>query len=579
MAKISNYYGLVFVFLIMLSLNAVALVLVPNAQVTSLSQVANTPQGNSVYLWAQVKNTGNVNLDGRCYVYFYVTGPGTNGYVGSRVCTVNDYGTKTGNLVPGEQRWYRITWTPSYAGDYKYYAIVQNNGVMVSKWSASQSFTITAKVTGAEVTSLSAVRDTYQGTPVVLWAQVKNTGNTNLAENCFVRIHVSGPGISSIIGYKSCEINDLTGVTGPLKAGEKRWYSLAWTASNAGTYTYKAYVEYSGKASAWSGTQTFKILPKAASASVTQTKPIKSSFVGKKVYFTAEVQNTGNTDLGENCFVRFQLKGPGIDKYVGYRACNSNEYGTSTLGALKSGAKRLYTIEWTPTQVGQYQYKAIVEYQGNGISAWSAPQLFYANPATVKTTTTTTTTRKASTTTTKATTTTLSTGVKWDVYATFKTAKWKAYPLKIWGLDAVDGGKYYEKFTESDNSYRTYVRYCSFNGRYQEYPDTWHIERKYVSAGKYKVLVRGKSAADCDLGQPQNMGQIKLNPASGWKITAVNKCIVSEDTQSSNGEYIATWCMADKVNGVVTWKSGSTCTGCCACGEGALVDIEITVEK
>jgi len=578
MAKISNYFGLVVVFLFVLSLNAAALVPVANAQVSSLSQVPSTTEGNPVYLWAQVKNTGNVNLDGYCFVRFYVMGPATNNYVGYRVCTVNDYGSQTGVLVPGEQRWYMISWTPPQAGDYKYYVMVENYGAQISSWSAGLSFKITPKVTSAQVTSLSQVPNTYQGTSVVLWAQVKNTGSVNLADNCFVRIYVTGPGINNYVGYKACSVNEQGGLASPLKPGEQRWYSVTWMAPQSGDYAYKAYVEYlSAPISAWSATQAFKILPKTLSATITQTKGISVAFVGRKVSFSAEVANTGNSDLGENCFVRFWVKGPGIDNYVGYRACNVND-GSSVPAALRPGGKRWYTVDWTPTQLGQYQYKVVVEYMGAPISGWSASQYFFANPQV-----TTTTTLKTTTTTTRTTTTTTTMPayeVKWDVAASFKIAKWKAYTPQIWGADSVEGATYYEKFSQSDDTYRTYNRYCPFDGRNSEYPDSWHIERKYVSSNKYKILVRGRSTPDCDVGQPQNKGFVKLNPASGWKITSVNKCTVSEDTQSSNGVFIATWCMADAVNGVVTWQSGSTCAGgCCVCAEGALVDIEFTVEK
>jgi hypothetical protein len=170
----------------------------------------------------------------------------------------------------------------------------------------------------AQVTSLSQVPNTYLGNPVFLRAQVKNTGSGNLADNCFVRIYVSGPGINNYVGYKACSVNELGGLASPLKPGELRWYQINWTAPQSGYYTYKAYVEYlNAPISAWSGGRVFKILPKIWSATITQTKSITAAFVGKKVYLGAEVANTGNADLGENCFVRFWVKGPGIEKYVG----------------------------------------------------------------------------------------------------------------------------------------------------------------------------------------------------------------------------------------------------------------------
>ena len=466
MAKPLLYPGLLIVFLFVVSLGAASLVSAqPQAQVVSLSKIADTPEGNSVYLWAYVKNTGDAYLADNCFVRFYVTGPATNGYVGYRPCTANDYGGNTGALIPGEQRWYKISWLPPQAGAYNYYAVVDYAGGLISPWPTGQGFKITPKIISAQVTSMFKVPDSPEGNRVILWTKVKNTGNTNLSDGCFVRIYVRGPQTNNYVGYKGCAVNELGGMAKPLAPGEERWYEATWTAPQAGTYTYYASVDY----------------------------------------------------------------------------------------------------------------------QNIPISNWSAGQVFRVKAKTTTTTTTTTTKPRittTTTTTTKPTQTTLKPVVKWDAAASFKTAKWKAYTPQIWGNDAVDGATYYTKLEGAgDDTYTTYNRYCPFDGRNNEYPDTWHIERKYVSNGKYKILVRGKSTSDCKVGQPVNTGYVKLNPESGWKITQVDKCTVSQDTQSSNGIYIPTWCMADAVNGIISWQSGSTCAGCCVCGDGAAVDIDITVEK
>jgi len=176
MAEPCKVPRMVCVFLFFVFNHPLVLAYSPSAQVTSLSTVAPSPEGDPVYLWAQVKNTGNVYLDTNCFVWFYVTGPAINGYAGSRVCTANDYGTKTGSLAPGETRWYKITWVPTSAGEYRYYAIVQNYGSIISPWSPAQRFKVTAKIAAAQVTSLSQIKDAYQGRSVLLWAQIKNTG-------------------------------------------------------------------------------------------------------------------------------------------------------------------------------------------------------------------------------------------------------------------------------------------------------------------------------------------------------------------------------------------------------------------
>jgi len=74
---------------------------------------------------------------------------------------------------PGETRWYGITWVPTSAGDYRYYAIVQNHGSIISPWSSARRFKVTAKIAAAQVTGLSQIKDAYDGSPVLLWAQIK----------------------------------------------------------------------------------------------------------------------------------------------------------------------------------------------------------------------------------------------------------------------------------------------------------------------------------------------------------------------------------------------------------------------
>ena len=112
-------------------------------------------------------------------------------------------------------------------------------------------------------------------------------------------------------------------------------------------------------------------------------------------------------------------------------------------------------------------------------------------------------------------------------------------------------------------------------------PRTWDIERKLISPGTYKILVRGSGAADCAQGgiQPDCSGEVRINLKRGWRIDKEIFCSVTTDTMSSNNVFIPTHCTVDKAVGTISWRSGSSCGGCCACPKGASVKIEVVVSK
>lgn len=157
-----------------------------------------------------------------------------------------------------------------------------------------------------------------------------------------------------------------------------------------------------------------------------------------------------------------------------------------------------------------------------------------------------------------------------------------AYEAKgshVFGQAAEDGEIYYAELDgTSDDTTITTREYCGWDGRYYDYPTGWNMERKAVSKDKYEIKVYGLSAPDCSLGQPQNTGWFKLDPDSGWKITDTIKCKVNTDN-NSNGEIIDTYCDVDEAAGEVKWQSGSMCGGCCACANGAVVEIDVMVER
>lgn len=105
-------------------------------------------------------------------------------------------------------------------------------------------------------------------------------------------------------------------------------------------------------------------------------------------------------------------------------------------------------------------------------------------------------------------------------------------------------------------------------------PKAWYVERRKISDGKFNILIRGISKADCGLGQGYVKGELWINTDKGWKITHVEKCQVSKDTRGR--EY---YCVVNNVTGRVRFASGSSCIGCCACEDSAFLNINITLES
>jgi len=147
--------------------------------------------------------------------------------------------------------------------------------------------------------------------------------------------------------------------------------------------------------------------------------------------------------------------------------------------------------------------------------------------------------------------------------------------VQIFGLPVEDNVTVYAFLNgESDDTYTTANDNCG-----NESPTGWDIERRFVNGNTYQLLVRGESDSDCGKGQPCCAGTLEINLDRGWQIVEVAKCTASQDGPQSNGVLIDTWCEADELTGLVTWQSGSTCGGCCACADGGGVHIDVTVAK
>jgi hypothetical protein len=113
-----------------------------SASITSLWQVYNAQCGQNSRLWARVENTGGAALPSDARVWFYVSGPGFKGYVGS---------TSAAGLYAGGSRWYFTDWSiPSaaQAGTYNYWAMVwspSSDPKNIAPWSSAKTFTVTCQ--------------------------------------------------------------------------------------------------------------------------------------------------------------------------------------------------------------------------------------------------------------------------------------------------------------------------------------------------------------------------------------------------------------------------------------------------
>jgi hypothetical protein len=100
--------------------------------------------GQLARLWALPRNIGANTYDANTFVYYWVSGPSTNGYVGSNVLT---------GLAPTAAVWKNEDWTPPAAGNYTYWGIIWRwNGsswVNLSGWSYGQPFTVGAAADGS----------------------------------------------------------------------------------------------------------------------------------------------------------------------------------------------------------------------------------------------------------------------------------------------------------------------------------------------------------------------------------------------------------------------------------------------
>jgi hypothetical protein len=323
--------------------------------VTSLWPVNNSKPGATSRLWADVANSGSAALPADTVVMFYVRGPEIEKFVGS---------ASVSGLAAGSSKWFSYDWAipaSAQAGDYTYWAIVYQGTVEISDWSDPQDFLVGIQ---SQVIGVWPVGGVKPGAAAKLWADVKNTGSAALPGNAIVWFWVRGQGIDRFVGYTSAS---------ELAAGSTKWYAFDWTVpatAATGCYQYWAivYLDNTTPISAWSSPQSFSV--GTFTAQVTSLWPVSNAKPGATVPLWADIKNTGNAALPCNAVVRFYVRGPGIDTYVG----------NTTASGLAAGSTDWYAYNWAipaAATPGSYTYWAIVSLDNiSPISAWSDPQCF-----------------------------------------------------------------------------------------------------------------------------------------------------------------------------------------------------------
>ncbi|MBN2251203.1 MAG: hypothetical protein JW724_03920, partial [Candidatus Altiarchaeota archaeon] len=158
--------------LLFLTSHAMAAVYMPGASIETYD-VTGAKEGTPINLYAKVKNTGDMDLPGSstCAVKFWIIGEGLNKHIGSVGC----------DLVVGRQKSYKVSWTPTKAGTYTYYAAVEltdayGHKSLLTNW-VHKKFTVSKKaVASASLVSFSVSGDGVVGGSLFSRAVVRNVG-------------------------------------------------------------------------------------------------------------------------------------------------------------------------------------------------------------------------------------------------------------------------------------------------------------------------------------------------------------------------------------------------------------------
>ena len=161
----------------------------------------------------------------------------------------------------------------------------------------------------------------------------------------------------------------------------------------------------------------------------------------------------------------------------------------------------------------------------------------------------------------------------WDVGGTFTQLDFPRSDgsTRIFQTKPNLGETVWASLDAEDATYVQSAETCSMMAR--QVPESWFIERKR-KGDAWTITVRGISASDCGRKRATAAGRLAFNGDRGWKIVGSPKCDFTDDATVAD-----THCTVDVANGTVDFKSGSPCGQCCACADGAFLDIAVDVAQ
>ncbi len=170
----------------------------------------------------------------------------------------------------------------------------------------------------------------------------------------------------------------------------------------------------------------------------------------------------------------------------------------------------------------------------------------------------------------------------WDVAVKFDVADYNDFYV-FSAKPGVLGEVYAVNLDSQDDIYQEWVgRECcpegsGYSALYESSDarrgKAWYVERKRVSDNEYRILIRGFSKIDCPLGgRPYVRGELLMNPVSGWRVTRIPR-------MSYHPSKYGQETFVKQAGNKLSFASGQACGGCCACVDGAWLDIELIVQK
>ncbi|MEA3255398.1 MAG: PEGA domain-containing protein [Candidatus Altiarchaeota archaeon] len=397
-----------------------------SAKVISLLKVKDKKPGETAALWAKMDNTGTLNMGSDCRVRFWIS---RLGFVGETSCSGLKSGESgwykynwgiLSNAKPGAY----ICWARVYESGKPISSWSSSKKFNVkSKGKPGAKITRLNLVFGdkicAHITNTGGVFFPSSSKVYITYTQVGGTKQGTLTAKCGDKAYSPYQPVDSFARlpldtlppgtYKFTAYVAYTGGDGSLirisesltkniklspgdvemstdKSGAKVYLDGVYKGeTNAmGNYLIKdiqSFGEHTVKATkpgyedivktvnvkAWGKLLTGARFKEAkSSAKVTRLWGVFSKRPGQSTTLQARVKNTGSSNLGSGCRVRFWVSRLG---FVGETSCSG----------LKSGRSGLYKYDWripSNAKSGAYIYWARVYESGKPISSWSNPLFF-----------------------------------------------------------------------------------------------------------------------------------------------------------------------------------------------------------